>query len=129
MADRMDMDEVHEMLNDLADEIPLEMFRELNGGIALLPEVKYSPAAKNRDLYILGEYRRGGSLGRLIRIYYGSMMAAFPNASKEKMKRELRRVLRHEFRHHLESLAGNMDLEIEDAAFIHGYLSKHREDP
>ena len=124
----LSVDEVHEMLNDLADEIPQEFYKDLNGGISLILDEKYSPAAKNNDLYILGQYHRGGAMGRYITIYYGSLMRAYGNLPREAFKKKLRHVLRHEFRHHVESLAGNFDLEMEDAAYISGYLEKYQDE-
>ncbi len=37
------------------------------------------------------------------------------------MKRKIRHTVLHEFRHHLESLAGEKDLEIEDAVNLYRY--------
>ena len=50
------IDETREMLEELAAELPEPFFRELNGGISLLPEAKLSPIARAEDLYIMGEY-------------------------------------------------------------------------
>lgn len=122
----MSIEEMHEILNTLADELPQEFFKELNGGISLLPDVKYSPYARNRDLFILAQYHRGGAMGRFITIYYGSFMEVYPRFDTQALTAELRRVLRHEFRHHMESLAGNHDLEVEDKEFIEGYLEQQR---
>lgn len=36
------------------------------------------------------------------------------------------RTIKHEFTHHLESLAGEKGLEIDDAIKINTYLSKHK---
>lgn len=125
---RMTIEQMNEILNDLADEIPLELFNDLNGGVALSPETVHSPYAMNNDLYILGRYHRGGFQGRYIMIYYGSVMNVYGMHSDERIKDELRKILRHEFRHHVESLAGEKDLEIEDAEFIGEYLSNHMPD-
>ena len=43
---------------------------------------------------------------------------------REQLKVKLREVLRHEFRHHIENLAGERGLEIEDEKFINKYLGK-----
>lgn len=121
----LSIDEVHEILNNLADEIPEEIFDDLNGGISLVPNTKYSPAAQNNDLFILAQYHRGGALGRYITVFYGSLMRVFGRLSKEEFTKKLRHVLRHEFRHHVESLAGNYDLEVEDENFISAYLEQY----
>lgn len=46
--------------------------------------------------------------------------------SDEAVRVRLRKVLLHEFRHHLESLAGERDLEIEDAINISRYTQRAR---
>lgn len=115
------IEEVSEMLDALAEELPQEFFRELNGGIMLLPEVKQHPRSQG-GLYTLGTYFSGGSMGRYIAIYYGSFLRVFPGASREKLKQELRHTLRHEFRHHVESLSGERGLEIEDEMFLQSYF-------
>lgn len=119
----IDIDEVQVILDDLAEELPKEFYRDLNGGILLLPEAKQSPYARGDDLYILGEYRVSSSMGRLISIYYGSFEKLFGYMDKEALKGRLRETLRHEFTHHLESLAGEKGLEIKDEQFINNYLN------
>jgi hypothetical protein len=108
------IEEMEEMLDELAAELPEQFYRELNGGILLLPEARLSPEALDNDLYTLGEYHYSYSMGRYITIYYGSFKALFGHLPPEELKAELRGTLRHEFTHHLESLAGEKDLEIED---------------
>ena len=122
----IDIDEVEEILDELAEELPQKFYDELNGGILLLPDTKYSPYAKNNDLYILGTYKRSASMGRLIEIYYGSFEKMFGYMDREQLKVKLREVLRHEFRHHIESLAGERGLEIEDEKFINEYLGRQK---
>lgn len=111
------------MLDDIADSIPYELYRELNGGIRLDPSLKIHPAAVNNDLYILGVYIRD-NLGRSIKIYYGSFVKVFPRKNGDEAKKELRRILLHELRHHNEYLAGIDDLVIYDHKKINEYLSK-----
>jgi Uncharacterized protein conserved in bacteria len=120
----MTIDEMNEILNDLADELPEAFFRELSGGVVLVEEARYKSAVSDKDLTILGEYHRGGGMGRYITIYYGSMIRVYGSQPREVMVHHLRRVLRHEFRHHVESLAGNRDLEIEDEKFINEFKQK-----
>ncbi|MDR1247576.1 MAG: metallopeptidase family protein [Clostridiales Family XIII bacterium] len=108
------IEEMEEMLDELAAELPEQFYRELNGGILLLPEKRISPEAINNDLYTLGEYHYSYSMGRYITMYYGSFEAVYGHLSPEDIKVQLRETLRHEFTHHLESLAGEKDLEIED---------------
>ena len=119
-------DEVGEMLDDIADEIPRDFFKELNGGIVLLPDTKvHKESGGAQTLYTLGEYhndRQGyGGLGRYITIFYGSFTALYGRCSRRHQKEELRKVLLHEFTHHLESLAGEYGLEIKDAIELEKY--------
>lgn len=118
------IDEVEIILDEIASELPGEFYRELNGGIVLLPEAKLNPAARRKDLYIMGEYHSGGSMGRYIVIYYGSFERVYGHLNREGLKKQLSLTLKHEFTHHLESLAGERDLEKEDERFLKDYLSR-----
>jgi len=115
---------LHKMVNDL----PEDLFRELNGGVILLPDVKMHDASEGRDhLYVLGEYHnepRG--LGRYITVYFGSFMMLHSRLAPDRQKDKLRKILYHEFTHHLESLAGERELEIEDAKGILEYKLRRR---
>lgn len=117
----MTIDKVQALLDQIAEELPPGIYKDLNGGILLLPQAKMSPHALADDLYILGEYQSGGSMGRLIKIYYGSFEKLFGNLEEEALKEKLRETLFHEFTHHLESLAGERDLEIQDAKQLARY--------
>ena len=112
----MDIDDFQKILEVITEEIPEELFRELNGGVIVLPEFKLHPESQNPCLYTMGEYRtQVPGLGRYIVIYYGSFMRVFgAGADPQRIRRELRKTLRHEFRHHIETLAGAKDLLIED---------------
>ncbi|WP_246208630.1 metallopeptidase family protein [Anaerotalea alkaliphila] len=114
------------MLDEIAEGFPGELYKELNGGILLLPEEKLSDVSRKRDLYTMGEYHSGGSMGRYIIIYYGSFMQVYGHLEKKALKKKLEHTLKHEFTHHLESLAGERDLEIEDAVYIENYLRRTR---
>lgn len=118
------IEEMEVMLNELAAEFPQDFFKELNGGIILMPEKKLHDENLANDLYVLGTYHRGGNLGRYIAIYYGSFSKIYGNLSKEKLKKKLRSTLKHEFLHHLEFLAGERDLEIEDEQNIANYKKR-----
>ena len=115
------IDEINEMLDDIASELPVEIFRELNGGVSLLHETKRSSADPSGGLFTLGEYRRD-QMGRYIVIYYGSICAVHGGCSPAKMREHLKRVLTHELTHHMESLAGERDLEIKDEIELDEYL-------
>lgn len=118
------IDEVEIILDEIAEELPQEFYKELNGGIILLPEVKLNPMGRKNDLFIMGEYHSGGGLGRYITIYYGSFERLYGHLSREAFKKQLASTLKHEFTHHLESLAGERDLEKEDERFLRDYLNR-----
>lgn len=52
----LSFEETQEALTEIADDLPQAIYRELNGGIILLPEAKLHAEARNGDLYILGQY-------------------------------------------------------------------------
>ena len=104
--------ETNDILDEIADSIPYELYRELNGGIVLLPEAKLHPKAVDNDLYIMGEYHSSLAMGRYIKIYYGSFCKVYGH------------VLLHELRHHNESLAGYEDLILYDEDTIANYLKR-----
>jgi len=116
-------EEAREALTEIADSLPEAIFRELNGGILLLPDA----ITDENDLLILGQYHvepRG--FGRYVTIHYGSMVEAHGHLSREAFRKELEGVLRHELVHHLEDLAGDRTLEIKDAIEVEGYIRARR---
>jgi hypothetical protein len=115
--------DINEMLDEVAAELPDEVFRDLNGGVSLLPDTRLSNADPDGGLYTLGEYRRD-QMGRYIVLYYGSIIAVHGGSSPKRMKKHLRDILTHELTHHLESLAGERDLEIEDEMELDEYLNR-----
>lgn len=117
------IDEMQELLDEVAEEFPQEMFRELSGGIVLARRAK---RGEEEGLYNLGEYIHGGGLGRHIVLYYGSFMRVHGGLSRSRMKAQLRETLKHEFTHHLESLAGVRDLEAEDERQLARYRRRRR---
>ena len=114
-------EECGEMLDEIADELPKELYRELNGGILLDRSFRMHPCAVNNDLYILGVYVRD-NLGKRIIIYYGSFIRVFKTDSKEIFYHHLKKTLRHEVLHHNEFLAGCNDLVFYDDKRIEEYL-------
>lgn len=111
---------------EIADTFPEDFFRELNGGVMVRKHRRLHPAAEDHDLFVLGEYHRDRYLGRFVVLYYGSFESCFGFCTEEELRERIRRVLLHEFRHHLESLAGEHDLEIEDAVEISQYKYRKR---
>lgn len=118
----MTFQEFGQLLDEIAEELPQEIFVNLNGGINLIPDILYHPeGGEGGNLYILGQYHHGGNLGRYITIYYGSFMKLYGMRTSQFLKQELDRVVRHEFLHHLESMAGEKDLEVQDAIDLARY--------
>ncbi|MFV0529177.1 MAG: metallopeptidase family protein [Lachnospiraceae bacterium] len=113
-------EEFMELLDEISGEIPSEIFQGLNGGVILRPEEKLHPQSQGNDLWVLGDYNRN-QMGRYINIYYGSYSRVYGHLEGEALRKKLRHTLLHEFRHHLESLAGEYDLEVEDAIQIAKY--------
>jgi len=120
------IEEVEEMLDEIAMSLPQEFYNKLNGGILLLPEVKMHPKGKRDDLYILGQYCYDRNLGRYIIIYYGSFMQVYGYLSKERLYEELKKTLIHEFTHHIETLAGDASLVAKDKKQLREYDERHK---
>ena len=108
------------LLDEIANNLPKEIYIRLNGGVNLQPGLKIHPDSIANDLFTLGEYNYN-ELGRYINIYYGSFSRTYWGLSEKALRTEIERVLKHEFMHHLESLAGEDDLEVEDAIFLEKY--------
>ncbi len=122
----MTLEHFNRLADEVADEVPQEFFRQLNGGIILQPAAKHHPkSVSGSPLYIMGEYCRSRMMGRHINLFYGSFDAAYGDCSDEAMKQHIRSTLFHEFRHHLEALAGSRALEDEDALKLAGYRRRH----
>lgn len=118
------IEEIHEILDEIAEEIPKYFFEQLNEGIILLPEYKIHPESREIGrLYIMGEYSRSIT-GRHIVIYYGSFKKVYNGVSMRTLRQKLKDTLLHEFTHHLESLAGERGLEIKDFHDIQKYRKK-----
>ena len=107
-------DEVGEILDAAAEELPERFFEGLTGGILLMEEEQPDLEA-GADMYILGEYCED-ELGRYILIYYGSFVALFEEEPREVWEEELRITLSHELTHHMENRSGLHALEDRDEA-------------
>ena len=117
------IDEVQEILEEICESIPSYAYEHLNGGIILTEEAKYHEEAYAEDLVIMGEYQRS-MLGNMIKIYYGSCMDMYRFSSRETLREKLEEVLLHEFTHHLEFLANEWGLVIEDKKFLEEYRKR-----
>ena len=115
------IDEINDLLDEVAAELPDGIFRGLNGGVSLVPDTKRSAADPGGGLFTLGEYCRD-QMGRYIVLYYGSICAVHGGESREELRVSLKKLLTHELTHHMESLAGERDLEIEDEIQLGEYL-------
>ena len=112
------------LLDEMAEELPPVFFRDLNGGILLLPEARPDPRVPGEELYIMGEYCHD-QMGRYINLYYGSFAALAQSEgwTEEDWDDELYTTLIHEFTHHMEGLAGDHSLDDKDAAFMEEFLA------
>ena len=98
-------------LDEIAAALPPEIFVGLNGGYVLTEETLFDAGG----LVILGQYHREPlGLGRYITVHYGSLCEVYDYLSPQHFRDELKRVLHHELTHHLEDLAGDKSLEIQD---------------
>lgn len=122
----------YEEFADLTDEIletlPEEFFRELNGGVNVKEQCRIHPESVGDELIILGEYHTNHYLGRIIDIYYGSFARLYGYLDREALKDRLQKTILHEFRHHLEALAGEEDLAVEDAVCLAEYKRDRERD-
>ena len=119
----LSFDQVGDLLDEIAEEFPPEFYRDLNGGISLLPDARPDPRPGAEGLVIMGEYCHD-QMGRYINLYYGSFaqLAREENWSREDWEDQLYTTLAHEFTHHVEGLAGERGLEIKDEEFLEEYL-------
>ncbi len=118
----MSIDAMQELLEEIAAELPDVFFAELNGGILLLEDTVLAPEALDEDLYTMGEYCEDPLMGSYIVLYYGSFAEICQDMTEEEIREEIRATLLHEFTHHLESLAGERGLELEDERELAAYL-------
>ncbi len=128
----LSFDEVGALLDEMAEEFPPVFYRELNGGISLLPEAVEDPEFPPGEIYIMGEYCND-QMGLYINLYYGSFaaLAEKENWGREDWEDELYTTLAHEFTHHIEGLAleGGLDRKDEEelAEFRAYYKEKYPE--
>ncbi len=117
------IDRAELLLEKIIDQMPEFLFKDLNGGVVLMDEIKFHPEAKNKDLLIMGKYIRFG-VRRQINIYFGSIKYVYKNLSDGDLEKILEEILVHELRHHMEYKANVKDLILEDEAFIKEYKKK-----
>ena len=110
------IDEVNDLLDDMADSFPEALFDGLNGGVNLLEEAVPDEKFPEGEMYILGEYCED-ALGRYINLYYGSFAALAEREAwdRQTWEDELYTTLSHELTHHMESRGGLHALDDRDA--------------
>ena len=110
------IDEVNDLLDDMADSFPEALFDGLNGGVNLLEEAVPDEEFPEGEMYILGEYCED-ALGRYINLYYGSFAALAEQEGWDRRtwEDELYTTLSHELTHHMESRGGLHALDDRDA--------------
>ena len=114
-------EEAQDALDELIDELPPEIFKGLNGGAVIVPDIMHD----SNGLLILGRYHfQPRGLGRYVTIHYGSIFAAHGHLSAELFREKIKDVLHHELTHHLEHLAGDRSLEIKDAQDVSRMLAR-----
>ena len=121
----LSFDEVNILIDEIVAGIPEPILRGLNGGVNLVPGLKMHPKARRSDLYIMGEYcYQPYGLGRVVYIYYGSLERLYGYAPDETVAKAVKDTIYHELTHHLEGLAGDRSLEVEDAVNLARYLNR-----
>ena len=110
------IDEVNDLLDEMAEGFPAALFNGLNGGVNLLEEAVPDEEFPEGELYILGEYCED-ALGRYINLYYGSFAALAEQEGWDRRtwEDELYTTLSHELTHHMESRGGLHALDDRDA--------------
>lgn len=95
-----------DVLDELTDELPDEIFKNLNGGISFLEDSQCDEDGR----FTLGMYFADG-MGRHIELYYGSFVELYGEMDDEKFRQRLKSTLHHELTHHIENQAGDRSLE------------------
>ena len=123
------IDQVNDLLDDMAESFPEVLFDGLNGGVNLLEEALPDPEFPPGEMYILGEYCED-MLGRYINLYYGSFAALAEREDWDQTtwEQELRTTLSHELTHHMEGLSGLHALDDRDAEELAAWRAEYAEE-
>ena len=110
------IDQVNEILDEIAEGFPAALFDGLNGGVNLLEETVEDPEFPPGEMYILGAYC-DDLLGLYLNLYYGSFaaLAEREDWTEAVWRDELRTTLSHELTHHMENRSGLHALDDRDA--------------
>lgn len=124
----LSIDQVNDILDEMAEGFPAVLFEELNGGVNLLEEAMPDPEFPEGEMYFLGEFC-DDCLGRYINLYYGSFVALAEQEdwTEDDWRRELRETLAHELTHHMESRAGTHALDDKDAEELEAFRREFSE--
>ena len=120
------IDEVNDILDDIAEGFPEALFEELNGGVNLLEDEVRDPELPDEESWILGEYCTD-LLGNYINLYYGSFtaLAERDEWDEETWREELRVTFAHELTHHMEYRAGTHRLEDRDGEELAAWKAEY----
>lgn len=124
----LSIDQVGEILDEMAEEFPAALFEELNGGVNLLETAVEDEEFPAGEMYILGEFC-DDLLGRYINLYYGSFaaLAEKEDWTEETWREELWTTLSHELTHHMESRSGLHALDDADAEELAAFRKEYEE--
>jgi hypothetical protein len=114
----MDIERFTALADRLMERVPEPVLEGLNGGVCIRRNA-HRDKADPRDVYIMGEYVTDPVMGCYVLIYYGSFQAVLAGEPDPVWEAELWETIRHELRHHLETRAGEQDLDREDAAQLY----------
>ena len=120
------IDQVNDLLDEMAEGFPEALFDQLNGGVNLLEEALPDRSFPEGEMYILGEYC-DDLLGRYINLYYGSFaaLAEREDWDRDTWERELYTTLSHELTHHMEGRGGLHALDDQDAAELEQWRAEY----
>ena len=120
----IDLERFAAILDEQVALLPAQLYDRLNLGVSVAEQAKRESRARpGLPIWILGEYHRHPVMGRGVVLYYGSFRNVYGHLDEQALRLEIDRVLRHELTHHLESLAGDRDLEYDDARRLRGWNS------
>ena len=116
------IDDVNDLLDEMAEGFPAVLFDGLNGGVNLLEEAVPDPDFPPGEMYILGEYCHD-LLGCYINLYYGSFaaLAEKEDWDEDTWADELYTTLSHELTHYMEERGGLHALDDRDAEELAQY--------
>lgn len=108
----MKLDEFITFVEYITDkEIPPILLRDLNLGIIVNP--KKQKDDEEKDYYIMGEYIQNEA-GNQVLLFYGSFRYFLEDESIKVWHKEIMDTIKHELIHHIEAMAGQEDLALQE---------------